>query len=333
MPSGIQKATMLLTTLDPASASELLKSASPDVVKKIAREMANIRSGSGPNQEKIDRLLGEFADMVDEGSGGPADGYLKQLLSDAVGENESKEILADVRREALEKDPFHKIRKQDPALIAAALEKEPATVISAVLAELDSEKSMALLSMFDDAIRDEVVQCMAFGKRIPEETRNRIAKVIGERLKELQKSDDVVGSDSGDGLTPQMRQYRKVALMVRGLGNELRISTLEKLKANDPDAADGVSRMMVLWEDIETVPDRALAEVLRGVNSKTLALALMDADPETTRRMRNNISERAAAMLDEEADLITNAKESEINQAREEILDALRDLNAQGFVY
>jgi flagellar motor switch protein FliG len=192
---------------------------------------------------------------------------------------------------------------------------------------------MALLAMFDDEIRDEVVQCMAFGKRIPGETRSRIASVINERLKELQKSDQAVGEDAGDGLTPQMRQYRKVALMVRGLGNELRISTLEKLKAQDPDAAEGVSRMMVLWEDIETVPDRALAEVLRGVNSKNLALALQEADPETVKRMRNNISERAAAMLDEEADLLTNAKESEIKQAREEILDALRDLNAQGFVY
>ncbi|MFP4054367.1 MAG: FliG C-terminal domain-containing protein [Phycisphaerae bacterium] len=335
MPTGIQKATMLLSTLDPATASELLKSANPSVVKKIAREMANLKAVGGVDEEMLDGLLSEFADTLESGQQGPVDGFLKNLLENTLGEEECKDVIADVQREAIARDPFVKIRKEDAGILAAALEGEPAQVVSAVLAEINPDKSMQLLATLDGDLRDEVVQCMAFGKRIPDETRGRIAKVMEERIKELQKSDvaSITSAPGKKAMDPKMAQYRKVALMIRGMGNELRIKTLENLRKEDKEAADGVARMMVLWEDINNIPDRALAEVLRGVNSKKLALALCDAEEEVVERLRANISERASAMLDEEADLLTAPKQSEIDDAREEILDALRDLNSQGFVY
>jgi len=61
-----------------------------------------------------------------------------------------------------------------------------------------------------------------------------------------------------------------------------------------------------------------------------LALALYEADEEISQKIRSNISERAAAMLDEEASLMQEPLEREILDAREEIVKTLREANEEG---
>jgi flagellar motor switch protein FliG len=250
------------------------------------------------------------------------------VLQNALGEQKYLEVLDEVKQDTFDKDPFQKIRDADPGKLTMALQGESPQVVGIVLAELDGDTSMTLLGQLDADTRDDVVKSMTFGQNVAAETRTRIAGVIDKRLKEL----DDEGVEAG-AANPQLQKYRRVAVMIRGLGNELRMKMLDDLAKTNKEAAEGVSKMMVIWEDMATVPDRAMAEVLRGINSKKLALALVDADADTTKKMRENISERASAMLDEEADLLTNPKPTEVDAAREEVLEALRELNSQGFVY
>jgi flagellar motor switch protein FliG len=59
-------------------------------------------------------------------------------------------------------------------------------------------------------------------------------------------------------------------------------------------------------------------------------VALYGADEEILQKIRSNISERAAAMLDEEAGLIQEPLKNEILDAREEVVKPLREANEQG---
>ena len=78
------------------------------------------------------------------------------------------------------------------------------------------------------------------------------------------------------------------------------------------------------------VADRALQGILRTIDSRKLALSLVKADAELVKKFRSNMSERAAALLDEETSLMSSPKPQDIQQSREQILDALRAVNEKG---
>ena len=72
--------------------------------------------------------------------------------------------------------------------------------------------------------------------------------------------------------------------------------------------------------------------VLRGIDSAVLAAAMKGSSEQVIEVIRTNLSERNKELLDDE---ITNAgpvRMSQIEDARSEIVRAIRDLEAQGSI-
>jgi flagellar motor switch protein FliG len=86
---------------------------------------------------------------------------------------------------------------------------------------------------------------------------------------------------------------------------------------------------MVTWDDVPRIADRSLQEALRSVDAKKLALALYGCDAEIVEKIRKNISERAAAALEEESSLMQEPLDKEVQDAREEIVEPLRKANEE----
>ena len=87
---------------------------------------------------------------------------------------------------------------------------------------------------------------------------------------------------------------------------------------------------MILWDDIPAITDRSLQNVLRQIDSKDMALALTKADEIIIKKFRSNISERAAQTLDEEVSLMSAPTTEAIEEAREKIVNILRQSNQAG---
>lgn len=73
-----------------------------------------------------------------------------------------------------------------------------------------------------------------------------------------------------------------------------------------------------------------MQEALRGVDAQKLALALYKADEVLTKKIKANISERAAASIDEETSLMSVPKKEDIANAREELVSVWREMNKKG---
>jgi flagellar motor switch protein FliG len=110
----------------------------------------------------------------------------------------------------------------------------------------------------------------------------------------------------------------------------MRDALVKAIADRHADAGTAVQDLMVVWEDIPTVADRSLQEALRQVDAGRLALALVGAPPRIAHKIRGNISERARSRIDEETSLMREPEDEEIDQAREEVLGYLRQLNADG---
>lgn len=327
---GTRKAALLLKSLDDRTAAELLKSASPQVVREIAAELAYMDASGAGKDQVAEQAIREFFTLLAQTTGkGGGETYVKAMLESALGKDRSQEVLDQVRQMVDARDPFMQIRTTEVELLAQALAGESGGVVALVLSELPAKKSTQLLGILDEKVRFEAISGMASGEDASPEVRLRVATVVRERLK-AQSASRREGAPVGNAAARREQQLRKLAIVLRGLKTDLRDAMVNTIAERDKEVAASVVKLMVIWEDIPAVMPRSLQEVLRTVDSRRLALGLVGADPAILQKVRQNISERANAMLEEETSLLSSPKPEDTVEARGEILATLRELNAKG---
>ena len=326
LPAAVRKVALLLTALEPGTAGELLKSARPDTITEIAAEIAYL-SQTGQAVERPGEPVREFVTLMHGGRKGGRGQFVQDLLDHAVGRARSGEIMGRIQQSLEARDPFRAIRAASVEHLARALAGESGYVAAMVLADLPPAKSTQLIPLLEEASRSDAVRGLTEGQQVPVEARLKVAMALRSRLEEYARPGQVVRTVS----TAQKReQLRKVAVLLRGLAKPLRDNLLESIRKQNAQTGDEVRKLMIVWEDVPLAPDKAMQGVLRTVDARKLALALTGAAGGVAEKVRGNISERARAMLEEEASLLSKPAPDDIAAAREAILDALRELNAKG---
>jgi len=322
---GKQKAAMLLMGLDAPTAGELLKGMDSQMVQELALELAYLdASGYRDSKESIE-LAVDFCNYLRSGDTFQFKKFLDEMLKNAVGGDKSQQIQKEIGDLLHRRDPFMPIRSVDPKVLARSLENEHPQAIGVVLAELDAKKSSEVLSLLGEGVRLSVISRMTSKETVGVEARLRIAKMVNDRLKAM------MGAAAAGTAAPAADQsLRKVAVILRNLGKEVRDGLLGAIREKDSSAADKVAELMIIWEDILFVTDKSLQQALRGVDAKKLALALTNVDAAIKQKIRSNISERASAMVDEETSLMSSPKKEDIAAAREELVKTLREMNIKG---
>jgi len=248
-------------------------------------------------------------------------GFLNEMLVNVLGKDKAEQIQSQIRKATEREDLFMGIRSASMDELILALDGEHPQTIAVVLSELAPEKSQEALSLLSEEARLKAVCKMTNSELVGAGVKQRIASMVSERLKSLK----------GETLAEKPEQtLRKLAIVLSGLEKNLRDQLLGEIGKSDEETATTIRRLMITWEDISSIADRSLQEALRTVESGKLAMALYGADEEITQKIRSNISDRAVAMVDEEASLMQEPLEKEVLSAREEVVKPLRDANEEG---
>lgn len=318
--TGKQKAAMLLMGLDAMTAAELLKGVSPETVQELAVELAYLDASGLCNPQQSTEVAVQFCSQLENKGGFHCQTFLNTMLKNTLGDDKADQIQTQIQSLLRKRDPFISIRSADIATLASVLEKEHPQATAVVLSELTPKKSSEILACFDEGIQLSTVSRMAETASISQDAKNRIAEMVCERL------DELTGGDGQAAVHPD-QALRKVAMVLRNLGKDIRDGLLGAIEEKDSDAAEKVSALMVIWDDIPSVADRSMQEALRGVDSGKIALALVKAEDDVTAKIKENISERAAATIEEEMSLMSAPKQEEVLEGREVIVKALRAMN------
>ena len=94
---------------------------------------------------------------------------------------------------------------------------------------------------------------------------------------------------------------------------------------DDMLAAELKSRMFV-FEDILTLPDRAVQLLLREIDKGTLALALKSASKRLKTHILSNMSSNAAMLVVEDMEVMQPPRVSQVEEAQEDILKVIMRL-------
>ena len=325
--TGKQKAAMLLMSMDATTASELLKGVGQDTVQELAFELTYLDKSGYRNSKTSVEFAKNFCNSLRARQTFHFETFLNEMLSSTVGSERAQQIRVEINDMLQKQDPFLPVRSMDAATLASVLETEHPQAVGVVLSELDPKKSSQVLGLLGEGVRLSVINRMAGREHISGEAKARIAQMVSKRVKAAVGARAAAG---GAPTEPAEGGLRKVAVILRNLGQELRDGLLSAIKAKDSEAGDKVSELMVVWEDIMVVSDRSLQQALRGIDAGKLALALFEAEAEVKEKIRSNISERATAMMEEEASLMSSPKKDDVASAREEIVKVLREMNQKG---
>lgn len=311
-------------SLDAATAAEMVKGLDPKAVQELALEVAYLDAAGKHNSKQGLELVRQFCNSLQTGSDFHLKTFLKEMLENTVGREKAQNIQNQIEDLLQKRDPFINVRSTDSHTIASVLGNEHPQVVAIVLSQLPARKSSEVIGLLGEGVRLSAISRMAGSESITPEAKERITQRVCKRI------EAVASSAPGTIQTRPKQSLRKVAVILRNLGKELRDGLFSAIQEKDEQAAKMVNSLMIVWDDITQLTNRSLQEVLRGIDVKRLALALAGADEATIKKIKSNISERTAAVLDEEISLMSSPGKEDINQAREAIVQALREKNAAG---
>jgi flagellar motor switch protein FliG len=322
---GVQKAAMLLTTLDPATALELLKGQPQEVIHRVALELSQLDARGMTGPENAATISREFVGELQKRNGGTihVKSFVTNLLQSAGGKDKVSEIQSRMKKAVLENDPFIVISHASAEQIASAVGAEPPQAIALVISALPSKLGTEVLTKLDEQLSAQVVWRMTVPMDVSPKTLRRIGEVVCKRIIEMsseQQSPALKDNSSKDTL-------RKLALVLSGLQKDRRDVLLQQIQGRSDDTATMIKALMITWEDIPKIDDKCLQGLLRKVEAGILATALYGADALVTQKIRTNISERLSQAIDDELALLGEPRKKDVFAAREEVAKPLREAN------
>ncbi|AQT66895.1 Flagellar motor switch protein FliG [Anaerohalosphaera lusitana] len=321
--NGVRKIAMLLLGLDAVTATELMKGLNPEEVQEIAMELAQLDASDQRDPKEEARIAREFHGVLQKkvAQRFNVKKFLNEALVNILGSGKAEEVRNQVMAVTQRKDPFINIRSATTDELVLALEGQHPQTTAAVLGELAPNKCQEVLSHLDEQTRRQTVRRMATLDQMTMDMKHRIAGMVNERLNKFK----------GEVL-PEGREQtlRRLAVVLSGLDHKLRDELVGEINKEDEESCTMVKNLMVTWEDIPSIADRSLQECLRNVDVGKMAVALFEADEDIAQKIRANMSGRAVSMLDEEISLMQEPMEQEVIEARDEVVQPLREANEEG---
>jgi flagellar motor switch protein FliG len=168
-------------------------------------------------------------------------------------------------------------------------------------------------------LRAEPIKRLAQLRQFSPEMAQRVAEVLHGRLEAL-----------GEQSRRAYAGLRGVADLLNRLDVAVGKTILEVIEGEDPKLALSIRNLMFTFEDLITVPEAGIRELLGQMDKKTLATALRGASEEVKTYIFKSMSSRAVEMLKEDMEVLGPVRSREINKAQLEAVAVARKLEAEG---
>lgn len=312
-----QKAAAVVMTLGPERADAVLGRLSEEEVERLTAEIVELGS------VEPDELTGVLSELLHEAkarrlllTGG--EDHARRLLRAWRGD-EGDAIVDRLLAES-KIEPFSFLAAQPSDAIARELREEQPQVAAVVLSHLPSRLAAAVLADLPDPLRADVAIRVATTPGPPRAVVERMDATLRARMGDSARSSS---SRADDGL-------RELANMLNSTDQSVGNAVLEAIEQTNADLAGLIRAQMFIFDDLVSLTDRDLQEVLRDLDSQQLTLAMKGLEGELADMIKRNMSERARTALIEELELLGPVRRADIEAARGEIAAYVRDLIDKG---
>ena len=315
----LRKAAILLVTLGEETAKTMFQNMPEGDVQRVTDEIMRLGEVT---PEQCTQVLSEFYGLLETqqymGKGGPD--YARRLLTEAFGPARAEELLAQVRLlQDRNVGDLKILQEMDTQQLSKFLENEHPQTVALVLAHLDSRRGAKVLMNLKNAMRVEAVRRLAEMRQFSPEMAQQVALVLHRRMEALGKN----GKRSYSG-------FKVVAELLNLLDQNDSKAILDDIETGAPKLAIGIRTLMFTFEDLLTVPQPSIRELVGAVDKKILATALKGSRDNIKAHLFKAMSSRAVEMLKEDIEVMPPLRSKEVTAAQQEILLLARKLEAEG---
>lgn len=309
-----------MLALGEGRSAEVFKFLQEHEVEALAREVA--AAGKVP-ADVGEAVLAEFRDMTDAAEQ-IATGSVEQarrLLEQSVGPEAAQRIIDRVVTSFKATAGFASLEKANPQQLSKFILGEHPQTIAVILARLNAGSAAQLVSLLPDDLRADVIVRMASIDEVLPEVIERISSVIDQRLKSL-----------GGPTREQQGGVKAVAELFNRMERGLSQRALELVEERSQDLAVQIRNLMFVFDDLASVEDTGIREIVGRADKKALTVALKGASEEIRTRFFANMSKRAGEMLKEEMEVMGAVRLRDVEKAQQEVVAIARKLEEEGVI-
>jgi flagellar motor switch protein FliG len=317
--NGVRKAAVLLVLLGEEVAATVYRHLSQTQLQRLTQE---IRELQAVEPEIAANVLEEYQrlSLAQEYLVQGGESYARSLLVRAFGSDGAKSLLEQVNHsQVLTVTQMDTLRNANPRELARFLETEQPQTIAIVLAYLDTKAASALLMRLPEGLRVEAVRRLAQLRNLSPEMAQKVSLVLHQRLQSV--------GEQNRRIFPGVKS---AADLMNGLEPNAMKSVLDGIESADAQLALNIRNLMFTYEDLLTVMESGIRELVARVDKKVLTLALKGSSEEMRNHLMKAMSGRAAEMLKEDMEVMGPVRSREVNKAKEEIVAVARQLESEG---
>lgn len=317
--AGIRKAAIAIVTLGDEVAAEIFRFLTDEEVQTVGREISKLNKVTPEQAEKVLQEFHEMSMAQDYLMSGGVE-YAKRVLNSAFGPDRARSIIDRVVKSLGSEIPtFDSLQKADPQQVAKFIQSEHPQTIALVLSHLNSSSAAGMLMALQPEVRGDVARRMANLDQISPEIVSRIATILEQKLKSLGQ----FSRESYGGVTAVAEMFNRLEA---NSGQEL----LTQIEEADTELGEAIRGLMFVFEDLLLIDSMGMREILSRVDKSTLTLALKGTSEPLREHFFDNMSERGAAMLQEDMEVMGPVKIRDVEAAQQQIIGIIRTLESEG---
>lgn len=313
----LRKAAIFLLSLDKPLAAEVLSQLGKEQVEAVTLEIAKLDDVTKEQQEEvIDEFynLGIARKHIERGGME----YANSLLEQSLGKEKAAQIVESVRQ-SMSSVPFGFLHKAGAENLLTFITEEHPQTIALIMSHLPTALAAELLSGLPSNKQLDVIRRVA-----------NMEQTSPEVIRDVEKSLERRMTSTFSQQTEKAGGVSMVAQILNVTDRMTNKGILESLEQDDNELVDQIRRLMFVFDDLLKLDDRSIQALLKEVDNSQWALALKGSSEELKTKILGNLSQRAAALLQEEMEYLGPVRVSDVEGMQQQIVDTVRRLEDSG---
>ncbi|MFO7750446.1 MAG: FliG C-terminal domain-containing protein, partial [Desulfobacteraceae bacterium] len=258
--TGAQKSAVFLLSMGEEYASQVFEKMNDDEIREIAFEMSNIDFITPEMLEAVSSGFVESFEgetkLVVEGSS-----FLKKAIAGSRDQEKASAIFEDIENRKRDM-PFAWSKNVNIATLAGYVEGEHPQTIAMVLAHMPAEIAAEILMAVPDEKKGDIALRIAKLGQISEDVVRDVDKALRYELS------GAVGPGGKAG------GVQVLVDIINGVDKSTEDLVMEQVEEDSAEMANDIRNMMFVFEDMVSIDDRAMREILKKVEGQQLTYAL-----------------------------------------------------------
>jgi flagellar motor switch protein FliG len=314
---GPLRSAIVLLSLGPEQAAELVKTFSPAEAQRVSSLVAAVRS---LHRDMLIEVLEDFKNTTEHTRqvGFDPEQFIQTLASKFASQGSDLGLPSNLAQSL---PALEMLMALDPEVLHAQLRNEHPQVVTTLLAMMPAEVSASLLEQFDEDQREELLMRLAVLDRVDPSALVELNEMLKSHL-----------HDSSSAALSNMGGAKPVAEILSMFSDRAGQPVLEKIREHDAKLADQIVKRLFGFEDFTKISPQALQRLLSEVPSDVLVVALKGAGPALKEVFFANMTKRVVDRVKFEMDSLPPVRVQEVESKQREIIQIARNLQERNLI-